>query len=76
MALLRNSKLAVCERGDCQKEGVDYFKTWAPVVHWRTIQIVMVLAKKLGPFSVQCNIAAAFVHGRLPEHKEIYVHQP
>jgi hypothetical protein len=36
----------------------------------------MVLAAKLGLLSVQCNITAAFVHGQLPEHMEIYVHQP
>jgi hypothetical protein len=36
----------------------------------------MVLAAKLGLLSVQCNITAAFVHGRLPEHVGIYAHQP
>ncbi len=25
---------------------------------------------------MQCNITAAFVHGRVPEDEEIYVHQP
>jgi hypothetical protein len=35
-----------------------------------------VLAEKLGLLSVQCNITAAFVHGRVPEHKEMHVHQP
>jgi hypothetical protein len=35
----------------------------------------MVLAAKLGLLSVQCNITATFTHQRLPEHKEIHVHQ-
>ena len=34
----------------------------------------MVLAAKLGFKSVQCNITAAFIHGRVTE--PIYVHQP
>jgi hypothetical protein len=36
----------------------------------------MVLAAKLGLLSDQCNITAAVIHGWLPEHKEIHVHQP
>jgi hypothetical protein len=36
----------------------------------------MVLAEKLGLLSVQCNITVTFVHGQVPEHKKIYVHQP
>jgi hypothetical protein len=35
-----------------QKEGIDYFKTWAPVVMWSTVRIVMVLAAKLDLVSV------------------------
>jgi hypothetical protein len=73
---VKKFKARFCVRGDCQKEGVDYFETWAPVVHWRTIRIIMVLTEKLGLVSVQCDITAAFVHGRVPEHKNIYVRQP
>jgi hypothetical protein len=69
-------KACFCTRGDCQKEGVNYFETWAPMVHWHTIRIVMVLAAKLGLLSVQCNVTAAFIHRRLHEHEEINVHQP
>jgi hypothetical protein len=36
----------------------------------------MVLAAKLGLQSVQCDITAAFIHGRVPPDEEIYVHQP
>jgi hypothetical protein len=27
----------ICVQGDCQKEGIDSFEMWMPVVHWRTI---------------------------------------
>ena len=73
---VKKFKARFCARGDCQKEGVDYFETWAPVVNWRTIRIIMVLAAKLGLVSAQCNITAAFIHRRVPEHEHIYVHQP
>jgi hypothetical protein len=36
----------------------------------------MVLAAKLGLVSIQCDITAAFIHERVPEHENIYVHQP
>jgi hypothetical protein len=36
---------------------------------------LLVLAVKLGLQSVQCDITAAFIHGRVPPEEEIYVHQ-
>jgi hypothetical protein len=59
-------KARFCACGDHQKEGINFFETWAPVVQWSTIQIVMVLAAKLGLQLVQCDITAAFIHGRVP----------
>ncbi len=69
-------KVRFCARGDRQKEGINFFETWAPVVQWSTIQIVMVLAAKLGLQLVQCDITAAFIHGCIPPEEEIYAHQP
>jgi hypothetical protein len=69
-------KAQCCACGDHQKEGINSFETWAPVVQWSTIQIVMVLATKLGLQSVHCDITAAFIHGHVPpEEERIYVHQ-
>ncbi len=63
-------------QGDRQKEGIDYFETWVPVVMWSTVCIVMVPAAKLNLISVQCDITAAFIHGRVPSTETIYIHQP
>jgi hypothetical protein len=71
---VKKFKAHFCARGDRQQEGIDYFETWAPVVQWSTVRIVMILALKLKLISVQCNITAAFIHGRVTE--DIYVHQP
>jgi hypothetical protein len=43
---------------------------------WSTVQIVMVLAAKLYLISIQCDITAAFIHGRVPVTETIYVNQP
>ncbi len=45
---VKKFKAQFCARGDREKEGINFFETWAPVVQWSTIQIVMVLAVKLG----------------------------
>ena len=55
--------------GDRQLEGIDFFETYAPVVQWSTIRLMMVLAAKLCLFSAQCDIMAAFVHSVLPPKK-------
>jgi hypothetical protein len=60
---LKKFKACFCARDDHQKKGIDFFETWAPVVQWSTIRIVMVLAATLGLHSVQCDITAAFIHG-------------
>jgi hypothetical protein len=73
---VKKFKARFCARGAHQKEGINFFETWKPVVQWSTIRIVMVLAATLGLHSVQCDITAAFIHGQVPPDEEIYVHQP
>jgi hypothetical protein len=73
---VKKFKARFCARGDRQQEGIDYFETWAPVVQWLTVRIVMALTVKLKLISVQCDITAAFIHGRVPVTETIYVHQP
>jgi hypothetical protein len=73
---VKNFKARFCARGNKQQEGINYFETWAPVVQWSMVQIVMTLAVKLNLISVQCNITAAFIHARVPVTETIHVHQP
>jgi hypothetical protein len=73
---VKKFKARFCARGDRQKEGIDYFETWDPVVQWSTVRIVMILAIKLQLISVQCDITAAFIHARVLATESIYVHQP
>ncbi len=73
---VKKFKAQFCARGNHQKEGINFFETWALVVQWSKVRIVMVLAAKLDLISVQCDITAAFVHARVPDIETIYVHQP
>jgi hypothetical protein len=72
---LKKVEAQLCANGDRQKEGIDFFETWAPVVQWSTIQIVMVLAETLGLQLVQCDVTAVFIHGRVPLEEKSYVYQ-
>jgi hypothetical protein len=73
---VKKFKAQFCARGDRQKEGINFFEAWAPVVQWSTIPIVMVLAAKLCLQLIHCDITAAFIHGHVPLEEEIYLHQP
>lgn len=73
---MKKFKARFCARGDQQLEGIDYFETWAPVVQWSTIRIVMIIAAKLRYCSAQCDITAAFIPAFLPPEETIYVEQP
>jgi hypothetical protein len=73
---VKKFKARFCARGNRQQEGINNFETWALVLQWSTVRIVMTLAVKLNLISVQCDITASFIHGRLPVTKIIYVHQP
>jgi hypothetical protein len=71
---IKKFKARFCARGDRQKEGIDYFETWSPVVQWQTVRLMMIFSSILGLKSAQADITAAFVHADLPE--EVYIQQP
>jgi Reverse transcriptase (RNA-dependent DNA polymerase) len=59
---VRKLKARFCVRGDKQKEGVDYFDTFAPVVSWQTVRLMLVLSIILNLSTKQVDYTAAFVH--------------
>jgi hypothetical protein len=73
---VKKYKARLCVRGDCQTEGVDFWETWAPVVHWSTVRTMMMLSTKLGLESAQADITGAFVHADLEPGEQIFVQQP
>jgi Reverse transcriptase (RNA-dependent DNA polymerase) len=59
---IRKLKARFCVRGDRQKEGIDYFDTFAPVVSWPTVRLMLILSVILNLSTKQVDYTAAFVH--------------
>ena len=67
-------KARFCVRGDQQVEGVDFFETFAPVVQWSTIRLLLVLSQKLDFSTAQVDYTAAFVQATIDE--DVFVRMP
>ena len=65
-----------CVRGDRQKEDVDYEKdkTYAPVLSWTTVRLLLILSILLGLSTRQVDYTAAFLHAPIKE--DVYVECP
>ena len=74
--LVKKFKARFCARGDQQLEGVDYFETYAPVVQWTTVRLMLILEILLELKSKQGNVTCAFLHADVPEGEKIYVAIP
>jgi len=71
---VRKLKSRFCVRGDRQVEGVDFFDTFAPVVSWTTVRLMLILSIVLGLSTRQVDYTAAFVHA--PMEEDVYVGMP
>ena len=60
--LVKKLKACFCARGDRQIEGVNYFDTFAPVVNWTTVRLLLILTAQLGLATKQVDYTAAFIH--------------
>ena len=60
--LVRKLKARLCCRGDRQVKDVDYFETFAPVVSWTTVRLLLILSAELQLATKQVDYTAAFVH--------------
>lgn len=74
--LVRKLKARFCVRGDCQIDGVDVFDTFAPVVSWTTVRLLLILSVVLKLSTTQVDYTAAFVQAPLGEHEEVFVEMP
>ena len=74
--LIKKFKARFCARGDQQLEGIDFFETYAPVVQWTTVHLLLILEVLLELQSKQGDVTAAFLHADLEEHEKVYVEMP
>ena len=74
--LIKKFKARFCARGDQQLEGIDFFETYAPVVQWTTVRLMLILEVLLDLKSKQGDVTAAFLHADVGEDEKVYVKLP
>ena len=67
-------KARLVARGFEQKDGINFTDTFAPVVRWETIRILIAIATHLKWPIHQLDVLTAFLNGILEE--DVYMHQP
>ncbi|CAH9095404.1 unnamed protein product [Cuscuta europaea] len=67
-------KARLVAKGYKQKEGIDFFDTYAPIARMTTIRMLIALASVYGLKIHQMDVKTTFIHGDLEE--EIYMDQP
>jgi hypothetical protein len=71
---LSKYKARFCAGGHRQIEGVDFFETFAPIVNWTTVRLLLILSQALNLATKQVDYTVAFVHA--PIHDIVYVEMP
>ncbi|WVZ84889.1 hypothetical protein U9M48_031861 [Paspalum notatum var. saurae] len=71
--VVRN-KARLVAQGFCQKEGIDYEETFAPVTRLEAIRILLAFAASKGFKLQQMDVKSAFLNGFIEE--EVYLRQP
>ena len=71
--VVRN-KARLVAQGFCQKEGIDFGETFAPVARLESIHILLAFAASKGFKLFQMDVKSVFLNGFIEE--EVYVRQP
>ncbi|RVW44817.1 Retrovirus-related Pol polyprotein from transposon TNT 1-94 [Vitis vinifera] len=72
--MIQTFKARLVVKGFKQREGIDYFDTYAPVARTTSIRILFALASIHNLFVHQMDVKMAFLNGDLNE--EVYMEQP
>ena len=67
-------KARLCPHGGKQVEGENYWETYAPVVTWSTVRLVLILSLITGLKSRQCDFVAAYTQA--PLDTDIFMNIP
>jgi hypothetical protein len=67
-------KARLVAKGFTQKEGIDYNETFAPVVKYKSLRIILALANMLNYEVKQMDVITAFLNAKLDE--DVYMHVP
>jgi hypothetical protein len=72
--LVVRNKAHLVAQGFCQKEGIDFEETFAPVARLEAIRVFLAFAASKGFKVFQMDIKSVFLNGFIEE--EVYVKQP
>lgn len=67
-------KARFCAKGFSQEEGIDYNETFAPVVKYKSLRIILALAAELDYELKQMDVVTAFLNAKIKE--TVYMKQP
>ena len=67
-------KARLFARGFLQREGIDYFETFALVIQYESVRILLAIAAKEDYEIMKFDVKTAFLYGNL--QKDIYMQQP
>ena len=73
---IKKFKVHFYPQGDMQLKGIDFFETYAPVVQWTTVRLMLILEVLLGLKSKQGDVTATFLHANLGEYEKVFVDMP
>ena len=59
--VIRELKARICVRGFEQKESIDYFESFAPIVQWMTVHVCLIIIILLILHNKQIDYIAAFL---------------
>ena len=71
---IQKLKARLCVRGDKQVPGIDFTKSYSPVVQWTSICLILILSLVLNWQTVQMDYTNAFAQSTLAE--EVYMEIP
>jgi hypothetical protein len=69
-------KARICALGNLQRVGFDYDETFAPVVRYSTLRILLALSAVRGYVVHQMDVDTAFLYGLMPADTPIYLDLP
>ncbi len=70
---MKEFKHSFCAQDDQELDRIDFFETYAPVVQWTSVCLMLILENLLGVKSKQADVTVVFLHDALEEDEEVYV---